>query len=196
MKYVLLLIFCALVFLVCFLVDRLLQKLFPKHELEKSKSVVRPPQKSATFGVLLVFIPLMALLFWMPEGGDALLTVCCVGAMIMGAFLLYTYFSVAIYYGENSFLYKTLRGGKKEYRYADIRGQRSLMTRGGINTILFVGGDELNLYSAMQNLNPFLKTAFFRWCEAKHIDPDSVENNPRMFTWFPDPDGEKPSGEA
>ena len=48
MKYVLLLLFCALVFLVCFLVDKLLQKLFPKHELEKSKSVVRPPQKSAT----------------------------------------------------------------------------------------------------------------------------------------------------
>ena len=146
--------------------------------------------------MLLLVIPLMALLFWMPEGGDTLLTVCCVGAMIMGAFLLYTYFSVAIYYGENSFLYKTLRGGKKEYRYADIRGQRSLMTRGGINTILFVDEDELNLYSAMQNLNPFLKTAFFRWCEAKHIDPDSVENNPRMFTWFPDPDEVKPSGEA
>ena len=91
---------------------------------------------------------------------------------------------------------QTLRGGKKEYRYADIRGQRSLMTRGGINTILFVGEDELNLYSAMQNLNPFLKTAFFRWCEEKRIDPDSVENNPRMFTWFPDPDEAKPSGEA
>ena len=73
--------------------------------------------------------------------------------------------------GRDSFLYKTLRGGKKEYRYADIRGQRSLMTRGGINTILFVGEDELNLYSAMQNLNPFLKTAFFRWCEAKAHRP-------------------------
>ena len=41
MKYVLLLIFCALVFLVCFLVDKLLQKLFPKHELGKRKSVLR-----------------------------------------------------------------------------------------------------------------------------------------------------------
>ena len=48
----------------------------------------------------------------------------------------------------------------------------------------------------MQNLNPFLKTAFFRWCEEKRIDPDSVENNPRMFTWFPDPDKEKPSGDS
>ena len=49
----------------------------------------------------------------------------------------------------------------------------------------------MNLYSAMQNLNPFLKHAFFRWCEANGIDSDSIENNPRMFTWFPDPDGAK-----
>lgn len=189
MKYVLLLGFCAVIFLLCFLVDKLIQKLFPKHELEKSKTVVRPPRKSAVFGVLLLVFPLMALLFWMPEEGDTLLTICCVGAMLMGAFLLVTYFSVSIYYGEDGFLYKTLRGGKKEYRYKDIRGQRSVMTRGGINTILFVGKDEINLYSAMQNLNPFLKYAFFRWCEANGIDPDSIENNPRMFTWFPDPDG-------
>ena len=73
MKYVLLLIFCALVFLVCFLVDKLLQKLFPKHELEKSKSVVRPPQKSATFGVLLVFIPLMALCVFFHSTGTLIL---------------------------------------------------------------------------------------------------------------------------
>ena len=189
MKYVLLLGFCAVIFLICFLIDKLIQKLFPKHELEKSKTVVRPPRKSAVFGVLLLVFPLMALLFWMPEEGDTLLTICCVGAMLMGAFLLVTYFSVSIYYGEDGFLYKTLRGGKKEYRYKDIRGQRSVMTRGGINTILFVGKDEINLYSAMQNLNPFLKHAFFRWCEANGIDPDSIENNPRMFTWFPDPDG-------
>ena len=188
MKYVFLALFCGVIFLLCFLVDKLIQKLFPKHDLEKSKMVVRPPRKSAIFGILLLFFPLMALLFWMPEDGDALLTICCIGAMLMGAFLLFTYFSVAIYYGEDSFLYKTLRGGKKEYRYSEIRGQRSLMTRGGINTILFVGEDEINLYSAMQNLNPFLKHAFFRWCDARGIDSDTVENNPRMFTWFPDPD--------
>lgn len=196
MQYVLLLVFCAFVFLVCFLVDKLLGKLFPKHALEKSKNVVRPPRKSAIFGILLLFFPLMALLFWMPEEGDRLLTVCCVGAMLMGAFLLFTYFSVCIYYGEDSFLYKTLRGGRREFRYSQIRGQRSLMTRGGINTILFVANEEINLYSAMQNLNAFLNHAFFRWCKEKGLDPDSVENNPRMFTWFPDPDGRKESAEA
>lgn len=30
-----------------------------------------------------------------------------------------------------------------------------------MNTILFVGDEEINLYSAMQNLNAFLSKAFF-----------------------------------
>ncbi len=55
-----------------------------------------------------------------------------------------------------------------------------------------MGEEEINLYSAMQNLNAFLSKAFFKWCAAKGIDPDSVENNPRMATYFPDPDPAKP----
>ena len=179
---------CAFVFLVCFLIDTLLKHLFPKSKLERSKTAVRPARRSATFGVLLLFIPVVVLLFFMPEGGDTLLTIGCIAALIFGVILLVSYFSVTIYYDDEKFLYKTLRGGKKEFRYNQIRGQRSLMTRGGINTILFVGDEEINLYSSMQNLNAFLNKAFYRWCAAKGIDPDSVENNPRMFTWFPDPE--------
>ena len=44
----------------------------------------------------------------------------------------------------------------------------------------------------MQCLDAFLNKAFFRWCSAKGIDPDSVENNPRMLTYFPDPDDAEP----
>lgn len=113
MKYVLLLGFCAVIFLICFLIDKLIQKLFPKHELEKSKTVVRPPRKSAVFGVLLLVFPLMALLFWMPEEGDTLLTICCVGAMLMGAVLLVTYFSVSIYYGKTAFCIKPFAAAKR-----------------------------------------------------------------------------------
>ena len=127
---------------------------------------------------------------------DTLFLIGSIVAIIFGVILLCTYFSVVIYFDDEGFLYKAWGHGKKEFRYSQIRGQRSLLTRGGVNTILFVGDEEINLYSAMQNLNPFLKTAFFRWCEEKRIDPDSVENNPRMFTWFPDPDKEKPSGDS
>ena len=54
-KYVFVLIVCAVVFLVCFLIDSLLKLLFPKSRLEKSKQVVRPPRKSAVAGVILTF---------------------------------------------------------------------------------------------------------------------------------------------
>ena len=183
MKLLFVVLICAFVFLVCFLIDTLFKLIFPKSKLEKSKQVVRPPRRSAVIGVILTFAGVAMLVKNLAGTPD---TLFLIGS---GVLLLCTYFSVVIYYDDEGFLYKAWGHGKKEFRYSQIKGQRSLLTRGGVNTILFVGNEEINLYSAMQNLNPFLKTAFFRWCEAKHIDPDSVENNPRMFTWFPDPDG-------
>ena len=48
-------ILCAFVFLVCFLVDLLLRKLFPKEKIEKSKQVVHLPRRQAIFGIILTF---------------------------------------------------------------------------------------------------------------------------------------------
>ena len=191
-KYVFVLIVCAVVFLVCFLIDSLLKLLFPKSRLEKSKQVVRPPRRSAVIGVILTFAGIAMLVRNLAETPDALFIIGSIVAVIFGVILLCTYFSFVIYYDDEGFLYKTWGHGKQEFRYSQIRGQRSLLTRGGVNTILFVGEEEINLYSAMQNLNAFLSKAFFKWCAAKGIDPDSVENNPRMATYFPDPDPAKP----
>ena len=188
MKYVLLLLLCAVVFLVCFLIDKLFALIFPKSKTEKSGNVVRLPRRNAVAGVLLVFVPLVVLLFFIPEGGDTLMTVGCVTAIVLGVILLVNYLSFAIYYDDEGFVYKDLRRKKTSYHYSQIRGQRSVMTRSGVNSILFVGKDELNVYSTMQDLNAFLNKAFYKWCEIKQIDPASVENNPAMFTWFPDPD--------
>lgn len=187
-KYVFVLIVCAVVFLICFLIDTLLRHLFPKSRLEKGKQVVRPPRRSAVIGVILTFAGAAMLVKLLPEKGDVLFIIGSIVAVVFGVILLCTYFSIAIYYDDEGFLYKAWGCGKKEFRYSQIRGQRSLLTRGGVNTILFVGDEEINLYSAMQNLNAFLSKAFFKWCAVKGIDPDSVENNPRMATFFPDPD--------
>ena len=188
MKYVLLLLLCAVVFLACFLIDKLFALIFPKSKTEKSGNVVRLPRRNAIAGVLLIFVPLTVLLFFIPEGGDTLMTVGCVIAIVLGVILLVNYLSFAIYYDDEGFVYKDLRRKKTSYHYSQIRGQRSVMTRSGVNSILFVANDEINIYSTMQNLNAFLNKAFYKWCEVKQIDPASVENNPRMFTWFPDPD--------
>ena len=188
MKLIFVVIICAAVFLICFLIDTLLKLIFPKSKLEKSKQVVRPPRRSAVFGVVLLFLGVAVLVQFVSKKGDTLLLLGSIAAMIFGIILLCTYFSVSIYYDDEGFLYKAWGHGKKEFRYSQIKGQRSLLTRGGVNTILFVGDEEINLYSAMQNLNAFLSKAFFKWCAAKGIDPDTVENNPRMATYFPDPD--------
>ena len=185
MKLSAILLVCAFVFLVCFLIDTLIKVLFPKSKLEKSKTCVRPAKRSAAFGVILTVLPVFVLL--RAGFADTLLSIGCVGAFVIGVILLLTYFSVVIFYDNEKFLYKTLRGKKREYHYSQIRGQRSLMTRGGIQTILFVADEQIELNSSMQNLNAFLGKAFHKWCEVKGIDADTVENNPRMFTWFPDP---------
>ena len=186
MKLGAILIVCAAVFLICFLIDTLLKALRPKSKLETSKTCVRPARRSALFGVVLTVLPVFVLLRC--GFSETLLSVGCVGAFLIGVILLVSYFSVVIFYDEETFLYKTLRGVKKEYHYSQIRGQRSLMTRGGIQTVLFVADEQIELNSSMQNLNAFLGKAFHKWCAVKGIDADTVENNPRMFTWFPDPE--------
>ena len=188
MKLILVAAICAFVFLICFLIDTLFKLIFPKSRLEKSKQVVRPPRRSAVIGVILTFAGAAMLVKLLPEKSDVLFLIGSIVAVIFGVILLCTYFSIAIYYDDEGFLYKAWGHGKKEFRYSQIKGQRSLLTRGGVNTILFVGDEEINLYSAMQNLNAFLSKAFFKWCAEKGIDPDTVENNPRMATYFPDPD--------
>ena len=190
MRLILAVAICAFVFLICFLIDTLFKLIFPKSKLEKSKQAVRPPRRSAVIGVILTFAGAAMLVKLLPEKTDVLFLIGSIVAIIFGVILLCTYFSVVIYYDDEGFLYKAWGHGKKEFRYSQIKGQRSLLTRGGVNTILFVGDEEINLYSAMQNLNAFLSKAFFKWCAARGIDPDSVENNPRMATYFPDPDSE------
>ena len=140
-KYVFVLIVCAVVFLVCFLIDSLLKLLFPKSRLEKSKQVVRPPRRSAVIGVILTFAGAAMLVKLLPEKGDLLFILGSIVAVIFGVILLCTYFSFVIYYDDEGFLYKAWGHGKQEFRYSQIRGQRSLLTRGGVNTILFVGDD-------------------------------------------------------
>lgn len=188
MKYLLLALLCAFVFLICFLVDLLLKKLFPKDPIEKGKQVVRLPRRGAIMGVILCFVGLIVLVRFYPQSADTLLLLGGIAALILGAILLVNYFSFFIYYDDETFLYRDFRHKKTRYHFSQIRGQRSMLTRSGVQTMLFVAEESIQLYSAMQGLDTFLNKAFYKWCSVKGIDPDSVENNPRMLTYFPDPD--------
>ena len=106
MKLILVAAICAFVFLICFLIDTLFKLIFPKSRLEKSKQVVRPPRRSAVIGVILTFAGAAMLVKLLPEKSDVLFLIGSIVAVIFGVILLCTYFSIAIYYDDEGFLYK------------------------------------------------------------------------------------------
>ena len=185
-------IICAVVFLLCFLVDTLLKALRPKSGLGKGVKFVRMPRRSFLFGMILLLFPVVAILFWLPKD-EKLLRVGCGVIFAMGILLLYYFFSFSIRYDDTAFEYRDLRHKRTRFTYDQIRGQRSVTTRSGVQTVLFVADDSLMLSEAMQGVNEFLSTAFFKWCAIKGIDPDSIENNPHMLTSFPDPEPDEPA---
>ena len=72
--------------------------------------------------------------------------------------------------------------------YEEITGQRAYLAKSGWNTNLYARDDEIQLYAALQGVSEFLNKAFFAWCRQKGIDPDTVENDPHMLVFFPEPE--------
>ena len=182
MQYVILAVFMAAVFGICFGVDRLCRKLFPKDP----RKTVRLPRKSVIFGILLTFVAFAApLMFW--EQLEWYLRIGCLIVLLMGIFLLVQYFSFSIRYDDEGFECRTL--GKKPVvsTYADILGQKSIIARSGVNSTLYTKNGEVPIFSAQVGVQEFLRTAFSAWCESGGIDPDTVENNPAYYTYFPEP---------
>ena len=176
-------IVCAVVFALCFLVDGLAKKLRGKARADER--AVRMPKRSVSIGMLLIVFALCAVLFWVPQ--EVLwLRVGCFVVAAMGVVLIVQYLSFSVRYDEGGFTVAQFARPKRTFRYADIRAQRSLMTRSGIHATLLTQDDSVSLTSAMEGADVFLRFAFGKWCAEKGIDPESIENNPQMMTYFPD----------
>ena len=184
MIYVWYVLLIAIVFGLIALIDFLFRKLFPKPEVMRSGNAVKMPRRSFIMGLLVSFFAIVGILYLPME--EKLLWWGCWIVLLMGAYLLVNFWRFGIYYDDEGFLYRTLFGKAKRYEYKDIQCQHSILARSGINTTLTVAGEEIALYSAMQGLGDFLNKAFFRWCDEKGIDPDTVENNPAMLHFFPE----------
>lgn len=184
MKYVFYILLVAVMFGSVALVDWVFHKIFPKKGAMKSGKAVRMPRYSAILGVLMTMLGIITLLF-VPLGDEKFLAFGCVVVLVMGVYLLVSYGRFGIFYDEDGFTYRTLTKKAKSYRYSEIESQQAFLAKSGLNTTLYVAGDEIRLYSAMQGLSDFLNKAFFRWCDQKGLNPDEVENNPTMLVFFP-----------
>ena len=184
MIYVWYVLLIAVVFGLIALIDFIFGKLFPKPEVMKSGNVVRMPRYSFILGLIISFFAIVAILYLPME--EKLLWWGSWIVLLMGSYLLVNFWRFGIFYDDEGFLYRPLFTKARRYADRDIRAQRSILARSGINTTLYVGEDALQLYSAMQGLGDFLSKAFYRWCDETGTDPDTVENNPRMLHFFPE----------
>ena len=187
MKYLLYLALIAVIVGLIALCDFLLKKLLPKPKHAQKGNVVRMPRYSSVLGIVITIFAAFALLY-VPVSSQTALWIGCWVVLAMGVFLLFNFFRFGIFYDEEGFTYRTLTKKARSYRYEEIRGQQSFFAKSGWNSTLFVSQDEVPLTAAMQGIDSFLNKAFFAWCRQKGIDPDTVENNPSMLVFFPEPE--------
>ena len=186
MQFVVILLIAAVVFGVCYLVDKGFTKLFRSKAQHLSGLAVRANKRFGVFGVVLTVLGILAVCVGISDG--PVLLVGGIVVLLMGICLAVYYLSFGIFYDGESFLIS--RFGKKDtaHRYEEITGQKLYVVQGGSTLVeLYLSdGTSLSLQSTMDGVYPFLDTAFAAWCMQTGRDPQSCDfHDPSQSLWFP-----------
>ncbi len=186
MQFIAIVIIAALIFGVCYAVDKAFTKAFRSKAQHRSGMAVRANKRYGIFGVLLTILGIMAICVGLKSG-----LVLSIGGLIvlaMGACLAVYYLSFGVFYDGDTFLLSRFRKKDVEYAYKDILGQKLYIVQGGniIVELHLTDGSALSLQSNMDGVFPFLDTAFAAWCIQTGRDPQSCDfHDPSQSLWFP-----------
>lgn len=185
MKYLLLLLFAALVFGLCFLADKGLNRL---RHWAVQRPAVRLPLRYPLLSAILLLVAALAAAYGISAKSPLF---GCAAALFVGVaiYSLHSYRSTRIDYTDTDF---TFRSGKVRhtFRFSEIDGQRVAISKHTSCLVLCLGPDEVVLYSNMQGFSPFLEAAYRGWCQAKGLDPHAQAwHDPSDHRWFPDKPG-------
>ena len=182
MEYIGVLIVAALVFGLCFAIDKGFTKLFRSQAQHKTGLAVRLNKKYGAFGLILVVLGVAALF----AGGWLMIAAGCI-IIAVGIGLVVYYMTFGVFYDDTGFWLTTF--GKKSafYRYEDIAGQQLYNSYGNIFIELhLLDKRTVQLQAGMTGVYPFLDKAFAAWCEQRKIDPAGCSfHDPENSCWFP-----------
>ena len=153
----------AVVFGLCYLVDKGFTKIFRSKKQHMSGKAVRLSKRYGSIGIIMFALGTAAA-FMGGNDRDWLLLACgCV--LVLGGIALITYYmSFGVYYDEDSFL--VVRFGKKEltYKFGDIRCQQLYATTGNVVVELHMtDGTHFQVHTGMTGMYPFMDHAFDAW---------------------------------
>lgn len=186
MEFLGIILVAAMIFGICYLVDRAFTKAFRSKAQHMSGMAVRASKRYGLFGVVFSALGILAVVTGLSDGAVLLWGGAVV--LVMGICLCVYYLSFGIFYDGESILYS--RFGKKDlvYHYRDILGQKLYTIQGGSTLVELhmADGSAISLLSTMDGVYPFLDTAFAAWCLQTNRDPQSCDfHDPGNSLWFP-----------
>ena len=179
-------IIAAIIFGICYLVDKTFTKMFRSKAQHRSGKAVRASKRYGVFGVVLTVLGIMAVCIGITDG--PVLIWGGVFVLLMGICLTVYYLSFGLFYDGESILLS--RFGKKDavYYYKDIVGQKLYLIQGGsiVIELHMADGSAVSVNTNMEGVYPFLDTAFAAWCLQTGRDPASCDfHDPSQSLWFP-----------
>ena len=180
------LIIAAIIFGICYLVDKAFSKLFRSKAQHRSGKAVRANKRYGIFGVVLTVLGIMAICVGISDG--PVLIWGGIFVLLMGIGLAVYYLSFGIFYDSDTILLQ--RFGKKDavYSYQEIVGQKLYLIQGGniVVELHMADGSAVSVQSSFDGVYPFLDTAFAGWCLQTGRDPQSCDfHDPSQSLWFP-----------
>ena len=180
------LIVAALVFGLCYLIDKVFTAKFRNTAQHRSGLAVRVNKRYGVFGISLSVLGVLSIGVGI-TGGIALI-IGGIVVLIMGICLSVYYLVHGIFYDGESFLITSFRREDRVYHYRDIKDQKLFLVQGGsvIIELYLNDGSSVSLLSSMDGVYLFLDTAFAGWCMQKGIDPQTCDfHDPSKSWWFP-----------
>ena len=176
----------AVVFGLCYLVDKGFTKIFRSKVQHLSGKSVRLSKRYGSIGIIMFALGVAAAFMggndrdWLLMGGGCVL--------VLGGIALVTYYmSFGVYYDEDTFLISSFGKSSAAYSFKDIRCQQLYAATGNIVVELHMkDGSAGSVQSAFDGVYPFLDTAFAGWCLQTGRDPQSCDfHDPSQSLWFP-----------
>ena len=186
MQAIVILLIAALVFAVCWGVDKLFIRLFRSKAQHRSGLAVRSSKRYGLFGVIFTVLGILGI--FSGTGGDQVLLYAGIVVMLMGIALAVHYLSFGIFYDGESFLISRFGRKDREHRYDEIVSQKLYVITGGSTVIELTlkDGSSVSLQSTMDGVYPFMDTAFAGWClETGRRMEDCDFYDPAKSWWFP-----------
>ena len=185
-QFIPMILVAAVIFGICYLVDKGFSKLFRSKAQHRSGMAVRANKRYGVFGVILTVLGIMAVCVGSTDG--PVLIWGGIIVLLMGIALAVYYLSFGIFYDGDSLL--LLRFGKKSvtYYYKEILGQKLYLIQGGniVVELHMADGSAVSVQSSFEGVYPFLDTAFAGWCLQTGRDPQSCDfHDPSQSLWFP-----------